>query len=147
MINVIDVKAKEIANLRKRLGLTQTKFAKEVGATQETVSRWETGVFDPVGSSLKVLKDLAKPLGNSVRERNVTRDHFTQCRDAIWLAIEEAEIIRERHRRSTNAYLVPRDLKRLSDLQGQLERLVREIQAMRDQYQVHAREPRKKQKG
>lgn len=34
---------KNIAAMRKRAGLTQAAFAKKLGVTKVTVSRWETG--------------------------------------------------------------------------------------------------------
>lgn len=33
----------EIASIRKQLGLSQAEFARRLGVTQSTVSRWETG--------------------------------------------------------------------------------------------------------
>jgi DNA-binding transcriptional regulator YiaG len=40
--------AKQIKKLRKRLGLTQVEFAKEVGVSFATANRWEQGHFKPL---------------------------------------------------------------------------------------------------
>ena len=44
-----------IAALRRRLGLSQAAFARELGVRQQTVSEWETGRYAPRGASLRVL--------------------------------------------------------------------------------------------
>jgi DNA-binding transcriptional regulator YiaG len=51
---------KRILKLRKALGFTQERFAKEIGAFRETVARWETGRNDPRGANLKLLLELEK---------------------------------------------------------------------------------------
>jgi DNA-binding transcriptional regulator YiaG len=53
------MKPSEVVKLRARLGLTQRQLAEYIGATQVTVSRWETGAHPPRGANLKALKDLA----------------------------------------------------------------------------------------
>jgi DNA-binding transcriptional regulator YiaG len=49
---------KEVVKLRERLGYTQRQLAERIGATQVTVSRWETGAHPPRGANLKALRDL-----------------------------------------------------------------------------------------
>lgn len=49
-----------IRALRKHLGLTQAKFAEEMGVRRQTVSEWETGVYEPNRSTAKHLGLLAK---------------------------------------------------------------------------------------
>jgi DNA-binding transcriptional regulator YiaG len=44
-----------IRALRRRLGLTQAEFARELGVRQQTVSEWETGQYGPRGASVRVL--------------------------------------------------------------------------------------------
>ena len=39
--------AEDIKNLRESLGMTQEEFAREVGVSFSTVSRWETGRGEP----------------------------------------------------------------------------------------------------
>ena len=38
---------RELTRLRKRLGLTQKQVADAVGVTDQTVSNWEAGRFEP----------------------------------------------------------------------------------------------------
>jgi DNA-binding transcriptional regulator YiaG len=49
----------DIIKLRESLGDTQTAFAKRLGVSQSTVSRWETGVEEPSGPALLLLKILS----------------------------------------------------------------------------------------
>ncbi|HAZ45337.1 MAG TPA: XRE family transcriptional regulator [Cyanobacteria bacterium UBA11369] len=39
--------SRELIRLRKRLGLTQKQVADAVGVTDQTVSNWEVGRFEP----------------------------------------------------------------------------------------------------
>ena len=39
--------SRELMRLRKRLGLTQKQVADAVGVTDQTVSNWEAGRFEP----------------------------------------------------------------------------------------------------
>jgi DNA-binding transcriptional regulator YiaG len=50
---------KQVLALRKALGLTQQQLADRIGATRESVARWEIGMHPPQGANLKGLKDLA----------------------------------------------------------------------------------------
>jgi DNA-binding transcriptional regulator YiaG len=52
--------AARIAALRRRLGLSQAEFARELGVRQQTVSEWETGKYEPRGASTRVLGFLAE---------------------------------------------------------------------------------------
>lgn len=52
--------AEAIEHLRKRLGMTQAAFARELGVRQQTVSEWETGQYRPRGASRKLLGLLAE---------------------------------------------------------------------------------------
>lgn len=40
--------------------LTQVEYAKALGVSQQTVSRWDTGKADPPRSSLMKIRDLAR---------------------------------------------------------------------------------------
>lgn len=42
-----------LKELRKKAGLTQRQFAKAIGAAQNTVSQWETGIHEIDNSKLK----------------------------------------------------------------------------------------------
>ena len=46
--------------LRKHMGLTQEKFAQEMGVRRQTVSEWENGVYEPDRSTAKHLALVAK---------------------------------------------------------------------------------------
>lgn len=48
----------EIAELRRRLNMTQEQFAREVGVTVGTVNRWENGHFNPSPLAAKAIKKL-----------------------------------------------------------------------------------------
>ncbi len=52
--------AERIAALRADLGLSQAEMAEELGVRQQTVSEWETGRYQPRGTSLRVLHHLAE---------------------------------------------------------------------------------------
>ncbi|MEO0769644.1 MAG: helix-turn-helix transcriptional regulator [Cyanobacteria bacterium J06649_4] len=49
-----------IKALRKHMGLTQAKFAAEMGVRRQTVSEWENGVYEPDRSTAKHLELIAK---------------------------------------------------------------------------------------
>ncbi len=55
--------AARVADLRRRLGLSQAAFAGELGVRQQTVSEWETGRYQPRGASAKILGMLAESSG------------------------------------------------------------------------------------
>ena len=46
--------------LRERLGLTQRQLADALGVRQQTVSEWETGVYQPRGASARMLRIVAE---------------------------------------------------------------------------------------
>ena len=46
--------------LRAHLGSTQGELAGELGVRQQTVSEWETGVYQPRGASAKLLSMVAE---------------------------------------------------------------------------------------
>ena len=50
------MKPEDIRKLRKRLGLTQTQFAKRVGVSFATVNRWEKGKNEPLPDRMAELK-------------------------------------------------------------------------------------------
>ena len=47
--------ADRVSALRRRLGLSQAAFARELGVRQQTVSEWETGRYAPRGASARLL--------------------------------------------------------------------------------------------
>ena len=51
---------KRIKSIRKRLGLSQEKFAHELGATLATVNRWENGRNKPGQMAVRLLEQMEK---------------------------------------------------------------------------------------
>ncbi len=56
-------KKEGIRALRRHLGLTQTKLAEELGIRQQTISEWETGMYQPRGTSATLLSIVAERSG------------------------------------------------------------------------------------
>ena len=52
-----------IRALRQHLGLTQTELAEELGTRQQTISEWETGMYQPRGASATLLSIVAERSG------------------------------------------------------------------------------------
>jgi len=46
--------------LRRHLGLTQQQLADEMGTRQQTISEWETGLYQPRGASSRLLTIIAE---------------------------------------------------------------------------------------
>ena len=46
--------------LRRHLGLTQSEFSEQLGTRQQTISEWETGMYQPRGASAKLLSIIAE---------------------------------------------------------------------------------------
>ena len=53
----------QVQALRKHLGLTQQQMADELGTRQQTISEWETGVYQPRGASRTLLTFIAERAG------------------------------------------------------------------------------------
>jgi putative transcriptional regulator len=51
---------KQLHRLRKRLGLSQSKFATEVGVTANTVARWERGELGMSPTAVRLLQLIAE---------------------------------------------------------------------------------------
>jgi DNA-binding transcriptional regulator YiaG len=52
-----------IQALRQHLGLTQQELAQEMGTRQQTISEWETGMYQPRGTSATLLSLIAEKAG------------------------------------------------------------------------------------
>ena len=56
-------RAERVRALRRHLGLTQEELAREMGTRQQTISEWETGVYQPRGLSERLLSFVAERAG------------------------------------------------------------------------------------
>jgi DNA-binding transcriptional regulator YiaG len=55
--------AERVRALRQHLGLTQQELAREMNTRQQTISEWETGMYQPRGPSEKLLTIVAERAG------------------------------------------------------------------------------------
>lgn len=63
------IDGKWIHDLRLRLNLTQTEFAKELCVSQGTVARWENDDMKPMGPAKRLLEMLALRAPDPEREK------------------------------------------------------------------------------
>jgi len=49
-----------IQALRRHLGLTQSELSARLGTRQQTISEWETGMYQPRGASATLLSMIAE---------------------------------------------------------------------------------------
>ncbi len=52
--------SRRIQSLRRHLGLTQQEMADRLGTRQQTISEWETGMYQPRGTSATLLSIIAE---------------------------------------------------------------------------------------
>jgi DNA-binding transcriptional regulator YiaG len=52
--------SQSIQSLRRHLGLTQQEMADRLGTRQQTISEWETGMYQPRGASATLLSMVAE---------------------------------------------------------------------------------------
>ncbi len=52
--------SERIRQLRQHMGLTQSELADELGTRQQTISEWEVGMYQPRGTSTKLLSIIAE---------------------------------------------------------------------------------------
>jgi DNA-binding transcriptional regulator YiaG len=55
--------AGQVRALRQHLGVSQRELAEELGTRQQTVSEWETGLYQPRGTSARLLTLVAERAG------------------------------------------------------------------------------------
>ena len=55
-----DWDSQKVRALRHHLGATQQEMAEQLGTRQQTVSEWETGLYQPRGTSSKLLSIIAE---------------------------------------------------------------------------------------
>ena len=53
-----------VRRLRQGLGVTQQVLAEQLGVRQQTVSEWETGLYQPRGASARLLDLVAEHAGH-----------------------------------------------------------------------------------
>ncbi len=53
----------DVKGLRLHLGMTQAELADEMGTRQQTISEWETGMYQPRGASVTLLNLVAERAG------------------------------------------------------------------------------------
>jgi len=63
-----------IRALRQHMGLTQDGFARHLGVRQQTVSEWETGAYEPRGTSVTLLRMVAEKSSFSYGEERARRE-------------------------------------------------------------------------
>ncbi|MFW6150225.1 MAG: helix-turn-helix domain-containing protein [Chloroflexota bacterium] len=73
---------RRIRALRQHLGLTQGKLAARLGIRQQTVSEWETGRYEPRGSSETLLSMVAEQSGFTYGQKEGTGQE-AEDRDAV----------------------------------------------------------------
>jgi DNA-binding transcriptional regulator YiaG len=59
----INWNSETIKALRLQMGLSQKEFAEELGVRQQTVSEWETSVYEPTRATSKLLSMVAEKAG------------------------------------------------------------------------------------
>jgi DNA-binding transcriptional regulator YiaG len=52
--------SQSVQALRRHLGLTQRELSERMGTRQQTVSEWETGMYQPRGASATLLSIIAE---------------------------------------------------------------------------------------
>ena len=58
-----DKMSRLIRELRKRLGLTQEKFAARLGVAFPTINRWENGKAKPSPLAMQKIEELVREMG------------------------------------------------------------------------------------
>jgi DNA-binding transcriptional regulator YiaG len=61
--NTMNWNSETIKALRLQMGLSQKEFAEELGVRQQTVSEWETSVYEPTRATSKLLSMVAEKAG------------------------------------------------------------------------------------
>jgi DNA-binding transcriptional regulator YiaG len=73
--------AQRVRALRQHLGLTQEQMAAEMGTRQQTISEWETGRYQPRGTSARLLVLIAERGGFPYRAEGQGSTVENQGRD------------------------------------------------------------------
>ena len=62
--------SQSIQALRRYLGLTQQEMAARLGTRQQTISEWETGMYQPRGASATLLSMVAEKADFDYQAKN-----------------------------------------------------------------------------
>lgn len=68
VIPIVEIKAKDVLEIRKRIKLSQSVFAKVLNVSSSSVRQWEQGTRTPTGST-KILLELLKKSPNILNYR------------------------------------------------------------------------------
>lgn len=80
-----------IKEIRSKLGLSQTEFAKRIGVTLRTIQNWESGAKIPE-SKYEILRSAASSqltIGNNSPAVSGSGNHVNTCDDALNKALDE----------------------------------------------------------
>ena len=92
---------KFIAELRRERGLNQTEFGDIVGATNKTVSRWETGVYMPPIDVLEIIsREFDVSLNELVAGERLVQENFREkAEENLRLALGSSAFTLEERRK------------------------------------------------
>ena len=82
--------AETVRGLRKFLRLSQSAFSKEIGVRQQTISEWETGVYEPRGASSKLLTMIAVGAGYGTQPAQLFNEPLPEKHDSPGVFAREA---------------------------------------------------------
>jgi transcriptional regulator with XRE-family HTH domain len=82
--------AETVRGLRKFLRLSQSAFSKEIGVRQQTISEWETGVYEPRGASSKLLTMIAVGAGYGTPTPQLFKELAPEKRESPVVFAQEA---------------------------------------------------------
>jgi putative transcriptional regulator len=68
VVPVVEINAKDVLEIRKRINLSQSVFAKMLNVSSSSVRQWEQGTRTPTGST-KILLELLKKNPNILNYR------------------------------------------------------------------------------
>jgi len=74
----VEIKAKDVQNIRSKINLSQSVFAKVLNVSSSSVKQWEQGKRTPSGST-KVLLELLRENPEILNYRIFSDSHSTQA--------------------------------------------------------------------
>lgn len=70
---IITWDGERIRAMRLHLDMTQQEMGEELGTRQQTISEWETGLYNPRGASATLLNIVAERAGFRYRVRRIKK--------------------------------------------------------------------------